>query len=1100
MTHTWNIRLLLTSGILLLNTLKSNAQQIPYENSAELIEKGIEQHDKGNYNKALEWYRKVPEGDTNYLLSVYEQALTLMTDTNYQECITLARKAIREGYSDKRQLLLNIANATDEMGKPEEALLLYDSCTALYPHDNRPYYEKAVIYFKKKDYPAAIQLLQQSLLRNPYHYRSHYMLGNIYTIQGRLSEAVMALQASLLCANDRNMAEGPINSLSAIAVQNDEVTEFYNNRQAINAHPLYDEIDEIIHAKLALNKGYTLKTPIDDKIIRQLQVVMEKLRYDSRDTTFSMQYYVPLFKEVYDKDQFEAYVLLLFSDYGIEAIDKMATARKGKARLEEIRGLVYPYLNTIRSTRVLHYTQRQTAPELYNHFAKENLLVVGKYADQTSKKLAEGQVQYYKEQALVAEGRYDASGQKDGTWNYYYPTAKLKLKEQYKNGKLTGEATSWYANGNTRYTIKYNADGEVAERQNYEYSGRAKSKSIRKGKEEYEVTYYNADGSVMRVLRMINDKIKDGSYSQLYPNGKVRKEITYKNDKQDGPCKAYYDNDSLKESYTYKENKVDGTYLSFFRNGQPDEKYHYIDGKKNGDCEDYYETGGLYRKSNFANDKEDGLTTFYDHNGKAYGWITYKEGKAIAVKYIDPDGKVILEKEDRKGITPFDYYDSYGSRRSHIPMDEKGNAQGKASYYFTSGILKEETSFSGDERDGPSVVYSKNGKVNVKRQYKKGQEDGYYQSYFPNGALSVEGWIKEGQSQGTWHNYAPNGKLTRDFFMIDGVLNGPEKNYESNGKLDYINHYDYGMITGLSQYDSTGKLLQETTFDKGNGQYRMLYFNGNPGLQCALKYGNLEGPYTIHTPDKKLLEKGNYAAGRRDGECTTYYPNGKVRLKGNYNNGQRTGNWIVYDVAGNLESETAYQDGDLHGMDHLYAGVMLRYATNYYNDNKHGAMTIYGEDQKVAGILFYDMGLLTGYTYEGKDGKQLPVIPITKGTAAIRTFYASGAKALEFNFTNNCYDGSQKLFYSNGQLAEEREFKENDYHGAYKRFNQDGSKLLEMQYVQDLQQGPEKKYDNKGRLLSSCNYTDGRPNGPAKIIDGNGKDMIDIWYYYGTLQ
>lgn len=1094
------LKKILTSSILLgaCLTLSVHAQQIPYLHSGELIEKGIKEHDEGNYKKAIAFYNQVPEGDTNYLLAVYEQSLSALNDTDYVACIALCQKALQHKYKDRRQVLLTMGAAYDRMDKEKEAEQLYDSVARLYPHDNRPYYEKAVVHFNRDRLAEAESLLQKSLMLNPLHFRSHYLLGSLYTKEGRLTEAIMALQASLLCTNNVNLANGPIALLNAIALQTDKIAEYYSNKKPEYTHPVFNDIDEIVQAKLALNKGYKLKTPIEDNIIRQIQVVLEKLSYDSKDSNFAMQYYVPLLKSIYDKDQFESFVLLLFSEYGIESIDKMAAARKGKAKLEEVKNIVYPYLSRIGTTRVLNLEQRTTAPELYNSFPGENLLIVGKYADKEKQKFAPGFVQMYEDQALVADGNYNADGKKNGTWNYYYAWEKPRLKEEYKNGTITGEAISWYENGNVRRKGKFGLDGVATEKYNYEYNGTLESKEIFKGNNEYEVTYYHPEGTVKRVLLYANDKVKDGSYPLLYPNGKVNKEMSYKDEKLHGAYKSYFLNGKPDEICSYKDDQLDGEFLSYYENGKLAARYYYVNGQKHGLAEEFYEDGTLSMKKNYNNGKSDGETLFFDKKGKVYGTLHFKNDRILDSKFLNAEGKIISDQQNYNNATPLKYYNEYGNLSSMLHIDENGTIQGKVTYYFLSGGIKEETETKDGHFHGTSVTYHKNGNIESRRQYKDGSLNGYYQAYFPNGNLRSEGWIKEGITQGVWHSYDENGKLSRDFFMLNGELNGPEMNYESNGRKNNLLYYDHGMIVGITQFDTTSKVIQETTFDKGEGLYKLLGYNGAPAFQCSLKHGELHGPYTIQSPGKKLIEKGTYILGKRNGDFITYYPNGKMRLQGLYDNGEKTGRWINYDPEGTIENITYYAADMQEGPDSSFVGNQLRYVTQYHNDIKDGTSTIYGDEGKIAGILYYDRGNITGYSYEGSDGKLLPVTPIVKGTADIKTFYANGSKAMEFKFINNCYEGSQKLFYANGKLAEDRNFEHNNFDGTYTRFNADGSKLCETQFKKDIQQGEENKYDAHGKLIYTAHYIDGQPHGKAQIKSENG--LSTLQYYYGTLE
>src|ERR1044071_2075219 len=74
----------------------------PPINSAELIHKGVEQHDKGEFKEAIRTYRQVHRSDTNYVWALYELGLSYTADSQlvnakkvYEEAIGLSQE--REG-------------------------------------------------------------------------------------------------------------------------------------------------------------------------------------------------------------------------------------------------------------------------------------------------------------------------------------------------------------------------------------------------------------------------------------------------------------------------------------------------------------------------------------------------------------------------------------------------------------------------------------------------------------------------------------------------------------------------------------------------------------------------------------------------------------------------------------------------------------------------------------------------------------------------------------------------------------------------------------------------------------------------------------------
>jgi antitoxin component YwqK of YwqJK toxin-antitoxin module len=1077
-------------------TYAQKDQQIPYVDGASLIDKGIKAHDDGKYKLALSYYEQIPEGDTNYLRALYESSLSNISDSNFSKAIDIAQKAIALHSADKRQLLLNIGASLDYMGKDDAAMKMYDSVAVLYPHDNRPYFERAIIKYRAKDYKAAEKFLEQSLLINPLHFRSNFLLGSLYLTEGRLTESMLALSTSLLCTTEIEQARNPISFLAEIATQTDEMAEYYNNRSMENRDPAFDEIDEIIHAKLALDKGYQLQSDLDDNIFRQLQVMMEKLQYDSNDKNFAMQFYVPLFTQVYKNGQFEPFALHLFSDYGIKVVDKVAASRKGKSRIDEVKNVIYPYLNNIASTRILDYEARKKAPEKYHYYSEDNTMAAGVFSNKEEQKFAPGLVQFYQDQSLVAEGNYGANGKKDGPWKYYYVSGNLRLAEEYKDGKIVNEATSWTKNGIISRQVKFDSEGEDTETKEYSDGGVLASLAVRKGKDEYEYTFYYPSGAVRKKSTYLNDKLKDGKMTIYFENGAKQKELNYKNEKLDGSYISYFENGKIDEKIAYADDKLTGPYLSYFDNGQLAIEANYIDGYAQGMHTEYRYDGSLYYKKNYNKGKADGEVTYYNRAGKPYGTVVYKNDRIISSKFTKPDGSIVSGGSDNLYVN---IYNEYGVLIRKVPIDEKNKVEGKASYFFPFGGLMEVTNFKNDMKDGVSTFYYQNGNSKISRQYKGDTLDGYYKYFSDYGSLQTEGWMKNDQSQGTWHNYFSNGTLSRDFYLLEGALNGPEKNYEVNGKLDYTVQYDNGLMTGLTQYDTTGKAVQQLNFDKGIGKYKLLHFNGTPGLECDVKYGKLNGAYTIHGGNKELLEKGVYVNGKNDGEFETYSYAGKLRMKGNYVDGERDKTWTIYTYDGKLESIYHYEKGDQEGVDSNFNGGILRSTVEYHNDDMQGKYTVYGDGGKVAAVLYYDLGALIGYSYEGSDGKLAPMQEVKNGVAHIQTTYANGAKALDWNFDKNVFQGMQKLYYSNGKLAEEVDYDKGYKMGVFNQFNPDGSKYYEATFKNDEKTGANKYYDNKGKLIFVVNFEYGQMHGKAQWTDAAGKTK-NYWYYYGSLE
>lgn len=1099
MHNPYGIKHILLSGLCLsVAALYPSYAQKKLVNSGEVINKGVAAYEEGEYKKAIAAFEQIHEGDTNYYAAQYELALSYLIDSQYEKSIALNKQLLRSYPEEERQILLNIGVGYSSLGDKTQALAYFDTAHVRFPNDHRPLYEKAVVYIQEKEYDKAIEYLQTALMYNPMHPKSHRMLGMIYAMQGRLTEAMIAMQGALSSTGDLDEARAPILILGTIASMKDDAAEYYRDKKPAYRHELFDEIDELISSKLALGKDFKVSGKIDDAIIRQMQVIFEKLQYDEKDNNFVMQYYVPFLLDIREKNLFNDYMLFLFSGYGIASVDKHVDGKKGKQKLASITEIIDPYRRMILGTRELNYRKRTI--DKVNYMVVDGMFVEGKPADASFTKFKEGYMKAYESHTLRAEGKFNASTKKEGLWKYYHPNGNLRMEETYTDGNAkNGQFIQYYTNGNPEYSITYDKNHAFQSRTDYWYNGQVASTQVKDKDGNFKVTYLHPNGKehyTMVYDKSDADKAVDGAYKAYFTNGKLEKEYNIRNNKLDGAYKEYYENGIVKIEAQYVLGKLNGTYKKFYKSGRPDMVYQYTNGERDGLCQDFYDEKESYFTQVYKNGVPHGLLERYNKNKVKYATVNFDNGSPVFAEYKNLEGKVVYTAADKNGLNLLETYNEYGTRVRSNPLNKKGQNHGLVKTYQDYGILESELQYNNGVQDGTNKYYHSNGTLSLQKVTVNDVDEGAYTYYTDAATISMEGIQHEDEGQDDVQTYYPNGKVAKSNFMNAGERSGPETYYFYNGKTDYILHYDREMLMGVSQFDTTGKLLSRLDFPKGAGTYILRYPSGNTRVTVPLKYGNFEGQYLKYMDDKTLIEKSNFSQGRLEGVLENYHPNGKLWISATYHEGDIYGTYKKYDVAGNLVESSEYVDGEEHGPIKIYCSGQLRYQFNIVNNERHGESVIYGDQGKIAGLLYYDRGLLIGYSYMDKNNTKLPMIPITNGTAVVKTFYPDGAKAMEFTWSGNLYEGSQKLYYSTGKLAEDRNFKKGMYHGAYSRWNEDGSKLEEAFYKDDMLEGLRKEYDSKGNLLCNANYIDGVRHGTMQISNGSGK-MKEVVYYYG---
>jgi len=120
-------------------------------------------------------------------------------------------------------------------------------------------------------------------------------------------------------------------------------------------------------------------------------------------------------------------------------------------------------------------------------------------------------IRWYKNGHMETESYYQ-DGKLEGTAVTYEENGNKALEENYKNDTLSGKFYQWYRSGSIRVKGEYI---------NGLYTGRW--------------TYYN-NGNIVGIGNFENG---NGIQKAWWPNGQLKREITYKNNLKNGPEKWY---------------------------------------------------------------------------------------------------------------------------------------------------------------------------------------------------------------------------------------------------------------------------------------------------------------------------------------------------------------------------------------------------------------------------------------------------------------------------------------------------------------------------------------------------------------------------------
>lgn len=1074
--------------------LRLSAQEkIKWINSHDLLINGIKLFEDENYAGALEKFDLIDKNDSLYISAMSEKALTLMKLEKYQEAISVARDAIQSTDHPIPELYINLGSALDDSGDSLSAITVYEKGIELFPMNHYLLFNKAVTLYKCKQYDKSIAALKAVLNIAPKHAGTHYLLGTIAAEEGKTVLAMLSLDAFLMIEPNTTRSQNAISLLQSVATQ--KATNENAKGIKLSDGDDFSEIELLLSNKLALNKKYKVDTEVEQfDFIRQNHLLFEKLEYDANDKGFWMQFYVPFFKQLFEEDKFEGFsyfILLSVEDDFIQGILKK--------NMSALKAFDTWWPDAWYKKHCIHsYTlngKKTEAQFWYSDYGR--LSLIGNLNKTSKTEVLTGDYEAYNNNGtLRSKGKFNDSGLKTGECLYYNESGNLEEKINYVNNKADG-----------KYTL-YSPKGTVIRESNYS-----------NGMLDGETKIYFIYGGLSEMKNYKADKL-DGPYVSYYSNGQKEYEATYKADQLDGKVIKYFPDGKKEKESNYAMGKLTGTETEYYRNGQISSVINYVDGSPEGPYKTYHNNGKLHteggakkginaglKKTYFADGtvseifnydetgKLNGTKQVFDHDGKLYYEWDFVKGEITAYRYYDKNGSIINEGKRKLTKFPFTGYFEDGTKR--FEGDYDGSEQnGIWKYYDRYGNLSSEEPYLKGATNGLLKSYHQNGKLNYQVNYKAGLRDGYYEEYFPNGKMAEQGWYVDGEKEGYWKQYYANGNTQRSLYYVDDTQHGWQDYFDEKGKPESSYFMQFGRRLKAVDFDTAGMPYDTIDLEKENMVLTENHFNGAVYFVGEYKNGDANGSYKWYGASGQLSTECTFLDNQRDGFWKWYDINGKVYSEGNYDLGNTDGIWKDYWENGQVSYQRSYLMGSTEG-------EIIRHHKNgqtdmtgpYLDDLRNGTFQYYDELGELQIIKYFSNGKLIGYSYNGPDGKPVPMIPLVNGSATITAYFKNGKKSVEYTMEKGMFEGKYMEYFSTGKLYEESFYKNDELDGDRKVYYPTGKLRYEEHYNDGYETGLSSTYAEDGKLLETNTFYYGDRYGERQIYNSTGKIAKTIFYY-----
>ena len=158
----------------------------------DLLIKGIEYHDSGEYDKAIETYLEALEIEPKSDLINYEIALSYFSDGQNEKAIIYANKVIKLKSEHIVQAYVVKGSALDELGRTKESIKLFEKAIKKHKDSYLLYFNLALNYYQIYELDKAEENAIKAIEVNQYHASSHFMLASINSMNGNVVQALLA--------------------------------------------------------------------------------------------------------------------------------------------------------------------------------------------------------------------------------------------------------------------------------------------------------------------------------------------------------------------------------------------------------------------------------------------------------------------------------------------------------------------------------------------------------------------------------------------------------------------------------------------------------------------------------------------------------------------------------------------------------------------------------------------------------------------------------------------------------------------------------------------------------------------------------------------
>ncbi len=288
------------------------AQQEKVDSLASI---GIQYHENGAYDLAVEKYKEALALDPSSPLVNYEIGLTYMYLKEYEKAVKHCDIVLQQNDKYILETYITKGSCLDYLGETKASVKLFKKGLKKFGEHHLLYYNLAYDYYKMQENKKAEEALTAAINLRPGHSSSHLLLGYLMADQGSKSQSLLCLHYFLFLEPDSERAKAAYDLLMEQFGGNvernsdtpDEITIYFDPKSADSEFSAADLMISMLEASKSLDKNEGKSE--DEMFIENTTSFFTTLGELKKDKSKGLwwEFYVPLFYDIAQSDHMTAY-------------------------------------------------------------------------------------------------------------------------------------------------------------------------------------------------------------------------------------------------------------------------------------------------------------------------------------------------------------------------------------------------------------------------------------------------------------------------------------------------------------------------------------------------------------------------------------------------------------------------------------------------------------------------------------------------------------------------------------------------------------------------------------------------------------------------